>query len=403
MAAAVVLVLVAGGVAAVMLTGNGGDGSGAGTSAPPPARAAKGSSCDRKAATPAVLDQELVDAKAGDTICLAAGNYGTFRGAVKPGPVTIRAKRGAKARMVLDFDGVANLRIEDVTIPSATIRGPTRNLTIADSRFTGIALVNTDAMRRANVVFDGNTHSDIDTCLSCLQGRVNVVGDSGGPSGVTIRNSLFSGGFSDGVRADANGVRIIGNEFRGLRDKDPFHTDPIQIYGGKRVVIRGNYFHDNEVSAAIMMADGGERNLVEHNVVAAGGQTWAMTWFSDDRSIIRHNTFADGKCDFGQRCGIINVGAKSVDPPGRGTVIRDNVLGGISNGGGDQDSGFVADHNLTAVTIPGKANITGLPTYAAPEGGYRGHALARGSLGVGDASDGSNLGVERGAVPRQRK
>ena len=173
--------------------------------------------------------------------------------------------------MALDFDGVANLRIEDVTIPSATIRGPTRNLTIADSRFTG----HRGRQHRrhdggANVGFDGNTHSDIDTCRSCLQGRVQrgrrlrrTVG------GRRFAYSLFSGGYSDGVRADANGVRIIGNEFRGLRDKDPFHTDPIQIYGGKRVVIRGNYFHDNEVSAAIMMADGGERNLVEDNVVAA--------------------------------------------------------------------------------------------------------------------------------------
>ena len=109
-----------------------------------------------------------------------------------------------------------------------------------------------------------------------------------------------------------------------------------------------------------MMADGGERRTSSRTTWSpAGGQTWAMTWFSDDRSIIRHNTFADGKCDFGQRCGIINVGAKSVDPPGRGTVIRDNVLGGISNGGGDQDSRFVADHNLTAVTIPGNGQHHG--------------------------------------------
>ena len=163
-----------------------------------------------------------------------------------------------------------------------------------------------------------------------------------------------------------------------MRDKDPFHTDPIQIYGGKRVVIRGNYFHDNEVSAAIMMADGGERNLVEDNVVAAGGQTWAMTWYSDNGSIIRHNTFADGKCDFGQPCGIINIGAKPVEPPGRGTVIRDNVLGGISDGGGDEDPTFIAHHNLSrGRPIPGEGNITGLPTYVDPGRGYRGYGWRR--------------------------
>ena len=108
--------------------------------------------------------------KSGETICLAAGNYGTFRGAAKPGKVTIRSKRGAKVRMALDLDGAANLRIEDVTIPSATIRGLTRNVTIADSRFTGLALVDTDAMADADVVFDGNTHANIDTCRTAFKG-----------------------------------------------------------------------------------------------------------------------------------------------------------------------------------------------------------------------------------------
>ena len=56
-----------------------------------------------------------------------------------------------------------------------------------------------------------------------------------------MENSVFSGGDSDGVRADANGIRIVGNEFYGFRDRDPLHTDPIQIYGGTNVVIRQNF------------------------------------------------------------------------------------------------------------------------------------------------------------------
>ena len=57
-----------------------------------------------------------------------------------------------------------NLRIEKMTIPSATIRGAERNITIADSRFTGITVVNADQMADAGILFDGNTHSNIDTC-----------------------------------------------------------------------------------------------------------------------------------------------------------------------------------------------------------------------------------------------
>ena len=182
-AAAVVLVLVAGGVAAVMLTGDGGGGSGAGTSAPPPAQGGEGIELRpqgrdaRRCST-----RSSSTRKAGDTICLAAGQLRHVPGRREAGHRDDPCRSaGAKARMALDFDGVANLRIENVTIPSATIRGPTRNLTIADSRFTGIAVVNTDAMAGANVVFDGNTHSDIDTCLSCLQGRLNV--ESATPAG----------------------------------------------------------------------------------------------------------------------------------------------------------------------------------------------------------------------------
>ena len=47
-------------------------------------------------------------------------------------------------------------------------------------------------------MFDGNTHADIDTCLSCFQGRLHIEGDSGHPSGVVVENSVFSGGDSDG-------------------------------------------------------------------------------------------------------------------------------------------------------------------------------------------------------------
>ena len=99
-----------------------------------------------------------------------------------------------------------------------------------------------------------------------------------------------------------------------------------------------------------------------------------MTWISDDGSIIRHNTFADGACDFGQRCGVINVGAVDSPPPGRPTIIRNNVLGGISNDGNGGEAAFVAQHNLSAEPITGSGNLTGLPRYAGPGDGYTGTA-----------------------------
>ena len=307
--------------------------------------------------------------------------------------MTVRPQPGATAGMALDFAPAVNVRVDGVTVTSANIAGRSRNLTIANSKFTGIAVVDAEQMVNANVVFDGNTHADIDTSTSWYPGRLHIEGNSGRPSGVVVSNSVFSGGNSDGVRADADGIEIRGNEFFGLRDEDPFHTDPIQIYGGTRIAIRGNYFHDLHVAAAIMMADGGTHNVVENNVIAPGGHTYPLTWYSDDGSIIRHNTFVDGTCDFGKRCGIINLGAKPGARMGHGTIIRDNVLGGIGYPGRDPDRIFSAEHNLSRDPIPGAHNIIGLPTYVGPPRRHSGYRLAAGSLGEDAASDGTDSGI----------
>jgi hypothetical protein len=339
--------------------------------------------CARKASTVEALGREYAAASPGETVCLASGRYGTFYGGKKHGgPVAIRAQRGANVSMALDLDSTVNLRLEDLTITSARILGMSRNIKIAHSRFTGLTIVHADQMVNANIVFDHNTHANIDTCTSCFQGRLHIDGNTGQPSGVVVKNSVFSGGNSDGVRADADGIKVLNNKFFGFRDHDPFHTDPIQLYGGTHVTIRGNYFHSNDVSAQIMMADGGGHNVVENNVVSGGGYTWAITWFSDDSSIIRHNTFAVGQCDAGIRCGQINLGAKASDPAGHGTIIRDNVMGGISNHGEAKTSGYRGDHNFT-----------GSPTFRGPPGTYSGYRLAARSPGTGRASNGGDPGI----------
>jgi hypothetical protein len=347
-------------------------------------------SCERTADSDAALAREFGAAAPGETVCLAAGRYGTFRAGDKRGTVVVRPRPGVSASIALELDPAVNVHVEGVTVTAAYVGGRSRNVTISGSRFTGLAAVNVDHMENANIVFDRNTHADVDTCPTCRQGRLHVEGDSGAPSGVVIRRSLFSGGNSDGVRADANGVAILDSEFTGIREEGSFHTDPIQIYGGKHVVIRGNLFRDNEVAAPIMMADGGARNVVEDNVIAPGGYTWALVWRSDDGSMIRHNTFADGACDDGQQCGLVALGAKEGIAPGRGTVFRDNVLGGIRS---DGTSAFAADHNLTREPVPGEANIIGAPAYVGPANRYAGYRLAPGSPGRGDGSDGSDRGI----------
>jgi hypothetical protein len=152
-----------------------------------------------------------------------------------------------------------------------------------------------------------------------------------------------------------------------------------------------------------MAPDGADHELIEDNVVAGevDGYPFAVTLWSDDGSVIRHNTFSDGACLYDIRCGVVSLGSKSGRPPGTGTVIEDNVMGKVSVPNG---SASVArrSHNLLASGTPaGEGELRGVPTYtggAAPSS-YAGFRLAPGSLGVGAASDGLDIGARFGAPP----
>jgi hypothetical protein len=70
------------------------------------------------------------------------------------------------------------------------------------------------------------------------------------------------------------------------------------IYGGKRVTIRKNFFHHNDVPAHIGGWDGNDHNVVEDNVfVGSSGNGVAIAMSSDNGSVIRHNTLVQGQCN----------------------------------------------------------------------------------------------------------
>ena len=360
--------------------------------------------CDRTATTRESLSSEFDAATPGQTVCLAGGSYGVFRGGVKPGLVTVRAQPAASPRLSLEFSGADNIRIEDVTIKGGVLSGGTRNVTIAHSRFTGILLIDQDTPN-PRIVLDHNTHNNIPGAADDFTSRVQL-----DAPGVVVKNSLFSGGTSDGIRVgDAPNTKILGNEFTALVDRDPLHTDPIQFYGnGPGTIIRGNWFHDMvAVSAMIMMADGGGPNLVENNLFGPGGNHfYGLTWYSDDSSIIRHNTFVSDRCGGNLRCGIINLGYQPGDDPGHGTFIEDNILTSIeagNDGEGGPASTFSSSHNLLRGQGPiGPGDLRGAPTYAqAPLAStdigrltaFEAYELERGSRGGDSASDGTDRGI----------
>jgi hypothetical protein len=354
-------------------------------------------------ATPATLPSVFASAQPGDAIVLAAGGYGTFNGAMKAGEVTLRAQAGASVTMALDFDPAANITIDGVRLTDVEIGDSrTKNITVRNSDIPGQTTFRTGELQNANILFDHNVHRDWNKCSSCGEGRIWLPENTSQPSGITIQNSEFKGGLSDGIQNGSNGTRILDNTFHDLVEGTPdgVHTDAIQLYGSKNTLIKGNYFV--AVPDAIMAPDGADHETIEDNVVAAdsNGYPFAVTLWSDNGSTVRHNTFADGACSFNLRCGIISMGAKSGQPAGRGTIVKDNILGEISIGSGQATLAEVTG-NLYRSLGGGLGNLTGTPIYT---GGsrpttYAGYILAPGSPGTANASDGLNRGIRTGATP----
>ena len=319
-----------------------------------------------RTATPATLASVFASAGGGDTILLASGDYGTFHGAIKGGLVTLTPQPGATVSMDIDFNPASNIAIDGVTITDAFITGTaTKSITIRNSDFPGQIWLDTRELHDSDVTLANDVFHDWNTCASCGEARVFLTGGSQ-PSGVTIRDSKFYGGLSDGIQNGSYGTKIIGNEFHDITPGSPegVHADAIQLYGSSHTVIRANYMHDMPEVPFIMAADGTDHELIEDNVVEGSSHGYPyITLFSDDSSIIRHNTFADGSCAFNLPCGILRLGAKDSDDPGHGTVVKDNILSEISTEG----STTIAErsHNLLAhdgATSPG--DLPGKPTYA---------------------------------------
>lgn len=344
-------------------------------------------------ATPSTFAQVFADAQPGDTILLASGDYGTFTGGMKSGEVTIKEADGASATMALDFTPASYITLEGIKHGHSEISGlSTHHITIRNADFNGAQLVlRTSNLANASILLDGNRHTNWTQGPGVGDGRIYLPGRvEDQPSGITIQNSYFSGGEADGILNGSNGTRIIANEFAHLKEgASNAHTDSIQLYGSKNTLIKGNYFHDVEVG--IMAADGADHEVIEDNVIeGAGLSAFKIHLFSDDGSILRHNTVVDG---------IIYYGKKSSCPypsecdESRGTVIKDNIARevSLSNNQVPAEQGY----NLLAQGYKTSTDILGVPVYVggATPTTYEGHKLADDSLGQDNASDGLDRGV----------
>jgi hypothetical protein len=333
--------------------------------------------------TPATWLTRVANAPAGAVLYMAAGNYGSPTiTSNRAGRVTLTPSPGvARSAVVLASPVLSNARnitFDGVTFQTLELKGSTRDITVQNSRFSGMVVLRATTWNQNNVLLDRNEHIGVN--VGFADGSIYLPTAGANPCGITVSNSLFDGGTADGILNGANGLQIINNEFRNKVESGE-HTDPIQLYGSLNTVIRGNWIHSCQIASGIMAPDGTQNELIEHNVIdmTASGDKRALNIGGDVGSIIRHNTLI----------GYINIKADKNGVGSQVSVVRDNIAtGGITV---VSSSIGTRSHNLGS-GLTGTSEINGQPTFVGGSG-VAGYRLATGSLGRLNASDGTDRGA----------
>jgi hypothetical protein len=312
---------------------------------------AKAQSCDLNATT-SNFTATLNGATSGQTICLAAGNYGA---------VPDISKKGVKidGQNVATFSGGTWTAANPPAIANVTMTQP---LCV---RSTGFLL--------DHVVF-GNLGQ------SCTEGRL---GFSTGAANGTVSNSTFGpGGASDGIQFNggANNIHIgPGNIFTGILQSNcgSVHCDSIQFYGASNITIDGNFFQND--SDAIMSPDCNGTPFTFSNNVVVGNVSQQLMIGGGRGDVFDHNTFSTANG------GTIRFGNPNSCGLSANETVTNNILpNGLNLTEGQSTSSFTMSNNLSqAGTYVGGSNPT---TWA-------GYALAPNSPGKGGGTGGTDIGI----------
>ena len=387
-------------------------------------------SCNYNVGSASALNTDYQSASPGQTICLASGTYSWTATATRSSgaPVLIQPAPGASVTFSqFTANPASYVTIAGpLTMQGSTLEGETSNLTIFNTSQTGqIEPMVDDFTSSSNVNIDNNSWTNTSQCGS--GGRIYIDWNNTNPHtpiGTTISNNYFDGGCTEDILlSGGGGTTIIGNDFYAEDNKldETIHSDTIQELDWGNDVIKDNWFHDqiDVPSCGWAEWDGGEKNVIENNVIShAGGVTgsdgcageYGPALMDDgfgnaaDGSTVSHNVIEPGYLENGTtRGGNIDLGGKTSEGAGAGTQILNNTYDHISNGDGGEDATFTTGYNLcaTSCTTTGDqgsraGDIVGSPSWvggSAPSS-FTGFALAQGSQGIGDASDGTNIGIE---------
>jgi Concanavalin A-like lectin/glucanases superfamily len=332
-------------------------------------------------ATPPTLASQVGAATAGQTICLATGDYGTWQGTNKA--ITLQAADGATPTMDVSFGaGDAGFTLDGMSGMGGSVTSGAHDFTIRNSTFTSSIDFETT---NANILLDHNSHDWNAVYNGGTNAKIFVSNSDGAFSGVTVQNSTIRNGNLDGIHLGAS-INAIGNVFANLCDTGTNHTDNIQFEGGHGGRIANNYVYEGAGcdTQGITSYDSDTVGVtIEDNVVDIR-RPWGIELYADKDSIVRHNTlrwYAAKDCNFNIPCGQIDINRKAADPAGSGTQVYDNLATDVNFTNGSTGT----EHN----------NVSGArAVFVGPLDSFAGFKLGPTSpVGLKAASDGLDAGA----------
>jgi hypothetical protein len=341
-------------------------------------------------------------------VCLAAGDYGRWSGTNKA--ITIAPEPNASPTMAFDFgNGAANFTIDGghanfdsgspgISITASTFGAGSQNITVEGVAATdnGVSFVVDIRTDGPGIVIKDNVFHDMEY-PNTTSGAIRVLSPgSVAASNILIENNLFRDMGADGIDVSTAST-LAGNDFLNVESGaiDPRHTDAIQFFGGPNIVIEGNFIEDG-CSQGFDAFDGSQSNTLEDNVIVGCTVHSLSTYADTPGSLVAHNTVIGRG---GEECG-----AKSGSPAST-TQIRDNILQQGINWSGVRCVPSVDTRNMSWPgygQIHSGSDFIGTPAFVggASPNTYAGYALAAGSPGGGQATDGGDVGARVTLYPR---
>ena len=353
-----------------------------------------GGGCDLNATTSNFAAQ-VSAATAGQTICLASGDYGTWSGTSEA--ITVTAASGASVTLSFGFaSGDSGFTIDGakgggtMTIPGGEIDRGASNITIRNAAFTDTLAIN--GPTNANILLDADTFNNQSMASNCTgqPARLHLEYHSDTPSGVTVENSQFvdpAGGLSnarDGIQTGV-GLVVKNNLFENIRDNSGCnHNDALQAVNTSHMVVVGNLFAND--ADGFVDFDDSTSDTATDNACYGLQRNACVTLYADLNSVVEHNTGGPGMRS-------VELDAKTGHRNGSGTIVRNNV-GPVST---SSSTPAVFTNNLFSGA--GSPNINGSPTFT---GGtspttWAGFELTSNSAGHLAATDGTDVGIRASA------